>query len=111
MNTNALSLDDLTNALLIGAESQLGDALKSMAGFAKEQMKLISLTIIGLESLQKSGQITPEQAKADLAIAKNSVQMALITELGLTKLAAQRVVDDALDAVADLIADVVDITL
>lgn len=109
MSEQALSLETLTNTLLAGAQAKLGISLETMAGFAKQQMALIGATIITLESLLKSGQITCEQAKADLAIAKNSVQMALVTEAGLSKLAAQQAVDDALDAVVDFVDGLIDI--
>lgn len=106
-----LSLDNLLGSMVQAAKEQLGNDWANVASYAADQMKLISLTIIAISTLQKEGQLTEEQGKADLAIAKNTAEMALITDAGLTKLMAQKAIASALDAVKDLVDDVLDFPL
>lgn len=106
-----LVLDDMVATMTNAVKTQVSQDWTRMAGFAAEQMKLIGLTIIAINTLQKAGEITPEQAKADLEIAKNTAEMALITETSLTKLMAQQAIANALDAVKDVVDEVLDFPL
>lgn len=106
-----LSLDNLISSMMQAAKEQLGDDWSNIASYAAEQMKLISLTIIAINTLQKEGELTEAQGKADLEIAKNTAEMALITEAGLTKLMAQQAIASALDAVKNIVDDVLDFPL
>lgn len=104
-----LSLDLLVSKMAAAAKQRLADDWPAIADYVTEQMKLIALTLIAINTLQKQGEITPEQGKADFDIAKNTVEMTLITEAGLTKLMAQQAIASALEAIKDVASDLLDV--
>lgn len=103
------ALDQVVSTMTEAAKAQLGKDWQQLSAYATDQFKLLGVTLAGLEQLRSSGAITPEQAKQDLLIAKNTTQMILVTESGLAELTVKKAIDSAFDAILDVVDEVLDI--
>jgi hypothetical protein len=105
--SKSITVESMLNKMLRAAKASVAQDWPKVADEATHQLQFMAQSIAAITSLAANGELTPEQARLDLDIAKNTAQINLITNAGLSKLMAQHTLDDALEAVKDTIDDVI----
>ncbi len=85
---------------MIGAfKTQLADKWPEIKTYGESEMKKLAQTLVMIEQLKVSGEITAEQAKLHLQIQKNAVRAVMLTIEGLGLLAVEAAINAALGIV------------
>ena len=96
-----MSLDAaaLAGNMLGAFKTQLVDKWPEIKTYGESEMKKLAQTLVMIEQLKLSGEITAEQAKLHLQIQKNAVRVVMLTIEGLGLLAVETAINSALGVV------------
>ena len=99
----ALNVSQLAKAMTEAAKGKLKDHWPDVKEFARSEAKKTSETLAMIERLTLTGDINLKQAKALLAMQKNSAIAILLTVEGLGLLTVESAINAALGAVRDTV--------
>ena len=85
------------------AKKDLGDYWDKSKPLAEQQFKIFAENIKIIGEMKVKGEITEEQARLQMNIQKNSIQIVLLSLEGLGILAVERTINDAIKIVRDIV--------
>ncbi len=103
----ALKASDLVKQMLTAAKSEVEDKWPEVKVYAETESKKLAQTIVMIEKLKLSGQITKKQAEILLDMQKQTSRVVLLTIEGLTLLAAEAAVNAAIKSIRDAVNDAI----
>jgi cell division septum initiation protein DivIVA len=89
--------EQLLKEMLQAAQKVLGKHWKETKPFAEEQFRLFSYNIQMIAEMKNKGQIHEDQARLQMRIQKNSIQMVMLSIEGLGIIAVETAINAALD--------------
>ena len=95
-----LDLESVLDQMLQGAKVPLGNLFVTVLPVATREFTTIASLVERIETDRLSDAISPEDARDQLAIAKLAARTALDTGTGLSTVAAEAAINDALSAVS-----------
>ncbi len=103
----ALKASDLVKQMLTAAKGEVEDKWPEVKIYAETESKKLAQTIVMIEKLKLSGQITKKQAEILLDMQKQTSRGVLLTIEGLTLLAAEAAVNAAIKSIRDAVNDAI----
>ncbi len=103
----ALKASDLVKQMLTAAKGEVEDKWPEVKVYAETESKKLAQTIVMIEKLKLSGQITKKQAEILLDMQKQTSRVVLLTIEGLTLLAAEAAVNAAIKSIRDAVNDAI----
>ena len=99
----SLNVSALAERMLAAAQEVLAAKWPEIKEYADSETKKLAQSLVAIEKLRLSGQLTEEQARLHLDIQKNASRTLLLTLEGLGLLAAEQAINAALRAVKDTV--------
>ncbi len=99
----SIDVSELVPKMLNAAKSVLGEKWPDAKDYAETELKKIGEAILFIESQQLLGKMSNEKAKIHLDIQKNAANAILLALEGLGILAVEEAINDALDAIKDIV--------
>ena len=103
----ALKASDLVKQMLTAAKGEVEDKWPEVKIYAETESKKLAQTIVMIEKLKLSGQITKKQAEILLDMQKQTSRVVLLTIEGLTLLTAEAAVNAAIKSIRDTVNDAI----
>jgi len=99
----ALKVSDLVSSMVKAAQASLGKDWPKARDFARPEIDRLARTLRDITQLAAAGKVNKQQARALLAIHKNTAQTVLLTIEGLGIIAAENAINAALAAVKEAV--------
>lgn len=96
-----LDASELAARMLKAAQKVLSAKWPELRDYAEGETKKLAESLVTIEKLRLTGQITEEQARLHLEIQKNASRTVLLTAEGLGILTAEQAINAALNVVRD----------
>lgn len=94
-----INIQTLISDMLKAAEKPLGDYWQKVKPIAEQQFRQFGQNIQSIGEMKLKGKITEEQARLQLSIQKNSMQMVLLSYEGLGIIAVENAINAAIDVI------------
>lgn len=107
----SLNASELASKMLTAVEAALSAMWPEIKDYAEGETKKLTQSLVTIEKLRLSGQITEEQARLHLDIQKNASRTVLLSVEGLGILAVEQAINAALNVVKDTVNTAVSFTL
>jgi hypothetical protein len=107
----ALDVGELVKKMFEAFENSLAEKWPEVKDYAEAEAKKLAESLIMIEKLVISGQITEEQAKLHFQIQRNATRMVLLTIEGLGIIAVEQAINAALDVLKDTVNTALDFSL
>lgn len=99
----ALDLNEVKAAMIGAAKTSLATDWPKARDFAETELRKLAQSLKDIAALAAQGRVNRTQARALLAIHRNTTRMVLLTVKGLGKVAVENAINAALGAVATLV--------
>lgn len=99
----ALNVHELLEIMLRAAKQSLEQQWPRAQEYTEANLKAITHSIMEIAALHAEQKIDAAQAKLDLDIAKDTAEMTLVTNAGLSELTAAQAINAALSAVRTIV--------
>jgi hypothetical protein len=99
----SLKLSDLAKSMVGAAKGSLAEDWPKVKDFAKPEFEKLAKAVVDIAKLGPAGKINEQQAKALLAIHRNTTLTVLLTIEGMGLIAVENAINAALGAVRDAI--------
>jgi hypothetical protein len=99
----SLNVSELAGRMLGAAQEALSAKWPEIKDYAEGETQKLAQSLVTIEKLHLSGQITEEQARLHLDIQKNASRTVLLTVEGLGLLAVEQAINAALRVVKDTV--------
>lgn len=107
----SLDVGTLATTMLQAAEGPLAKQWGVVKTYARTEFTKLAHTLVLIEQLKSSGQITPDEAATQLAIQRNAAQAVFLAVQGLTAIAVQQALTAGLNAVKGIVNGALGFTL
>lgn len=99
----ALKVSTLVKDMLTAAKAEVEDKWPDIRLYAETEAKKLAQTLVLIEKLKVSGQITKKQADILLDMQKQTSRVVLLTIEGLTLLGSEAAINAAIKSVRDTV--------
>lgn len=106
-----INFEDLIQHMLNAAKSALNKQWKEAKPLAETQFRLFTQNIQMIAELKLRGEISEEQAKLQMNIQRNAIQIVLLTIEGLGIIAVEEAINKAIDIIRDVVNKVIGWTI
>ena len=107
----AINVDKLVKEMFEAFEESLADKWPQVKDYAESEAKKIAESLVMIEKLLVTDQISKKQAKLHLQIQKNATRMVLLTIEGLGIVAVEQAINAALKVLKDTVNSALDFKL
>jgi hypothetical protein len=94
-----LSVAGLVTDMLDAVKASLGKDFSKTKDFAKPELQRLARSLVDITKLVVAGKVTDQQARALVAIHRNTTQIVLLTIEGLGIIAVENATNAAIDAI------------
>ncbi len=106
-----LDVNSLFNSMITAAKKSLQGSAATLTQLASNSFKGLAQTLVDIQEMQSSHEITAYQADLLVDMGKNTLRTVMLTEEGLALLAVQNAINAALDAVRTSVNKAIGFTL
>jgi hypothetical protein len=107
----AFNVGELVKKMFEAFESSLADKWPEVKDYAEAEAKKLAESLVMIEKLVLTNQISEDQAKLHFQIQQNATRMVLLTIEGLGIIAVEQAINAALDVLKDTVNTALDFTL
>ena len=107
----AFDPDELAKKMFAAFESSLTQKWPEVKDYAEAEAKKIAASLVMIEKLILTGQISEEQAKLHFQIQQNATRMVLLTIEGLGIIAVEQAINAALGVLKETVNTALNFTL
>ena len=94
-----LSVGDLVSDMLQAVKASLGKDYSKAKDFARPEVQRLARSVVDIAKLVAAGKVTKQQAKALVAIHKNTTRVVFLTIEGLGIIAVENALNAAIGAI------------
>ena len=103
----ALRASSLVKEMLAAAKGEVSERWPDVKIYAESEAKKLAQTLVMIEKLKVTGQITKKQAEILLDMQRQTSRVVLLTIEGLSLLAAEAAVNAAMKSIRDTVNDAI----
>ena len=103
----ALKASSLVKEMLAAAKGEVSERWPDVKIYAESEAKKLAQTLVMIEKLKVTGQITKKQAEILLDMQRQTSRVVLLTIEGLSLLAAEAAVNAAIKSIRDTVNDAI----
>ena len=94
---------DLWSQMIAAASASLGDDWPKVKRYAESELKRLARTLVDIGKLAASGEISTAEAKALIKIHRNTTLTVLLAAKGMSIIAVEKAVNNALGVVKEAV--------
>lgn len=103
----ALRASSLVKEMLAAAKGEVSERWPDVKIYAEAEAKKLAQTLVMIEKLKVTGQISKKQAEILLDMQRQTSRVVLLTIEGLSLLAAEAAVNAAIKSIRDMVNDAI----
>lgn len=107
----SMKFDEIWEAMVNAVETSFKESWPQIKDYATTELDKIATTLVSIETLYKTNQISKGESSILFEMQLNSARAVLLAIQGMTLILVEKVINNALEAVKDIVNGLIGFTL